>query len=46
MYVMAANDTSIKVVALNAPGDAQPIQSLDLAGPANVVGLALSTFYG
>jgi hypothetical protein len=42
MYVLAANATTINVVALNAPGNAQNIQSLDVSGPAKSVGLALS----
>jgi len=42
MYVMAANATSINVMDLNAAGNAQIIQTLELSGPATSVGLALN----
>lgn len=45
MYVLAAGDTAIDVLALNAPGQAQNIQKLDLSGPAKAVGLGLSEHF-
>jgi len=42
MYVLAANATALHVLSLNAPGQAQNIQTLDVAGPAKSVGLPLS----
>lgn len=41
MYVLAANATSIDVLSLNAPGQAQQVQKLDIAGPARAVGLKI-----
>ena len=45
MYVLAANATALHVLSLNAPGQAQNIQTLDVAGPAKSVGLPLSKIY-
>ena len=44
MYVLAAGATSMNVLSLHAPGQAQDIQSLDVSGPALAAGLALSKF--
>ena len=41
--MLAANATKINVLSLNGPGDAQPLQSVDIAGPAEAVGLTIST---
>ncbi|KAJ7773299.1 hypothetical protein B0H16DRAFT_1363475 [Mycena metata] len=42
MYVLAANATEVKVLSLNAPGKAQALQTLDIAGPAKAAGLTVS----
>jgi hypothetical protein len=42
MYILAANETAINVLSLNAPGQAENIQSLDVSGPAQAAGLPLS----
>jgi hypothetical protein len=42
MYVMSANATSINVLSLDAPGQAQNIQRLDIAGPAKRAGLTIN----
>jgi len=42
MYVLAANATEVKVLALNAPGKATALQTLDIAGPAKSAGLTIS----
>jgi len=39
MYVNAANATAVDVLSLNAPGKAQSVQKLDIAGPAKSAGL-------
>lgn len=39
---MSANATKVDVLSLNAPGQAQNIQSLDLAAPAKSAGLTIS----
>jgi len=44
MYVLAANATTVNVLSLNAPGQAQNIQALNVAGPAKAAGLALEAF--
>ncbi|KIK63077.1 hypothetical protein GYMLUDRAFT_72314 [Collybiopsis luxurians FD-317 M1] len=41
MYVLAANATAIDVLSLNAPGQAQNIQKVDIAGPAKAAGLTV-----
>lgn len=46
MYVLAANTTSIDVLSLNAPGQAQNIQKLSIAGPAEAAGLTVSKYHG
>ncbi|KAJ3714262.1 hypothetical protein C8R42DRAFT_726746 [Lentinula raphanica] len=43
MYVLAANATAIDVLSLNAPGQAQNIQKVDIAGPARSAGLDISS---
>lgn len=42
LYVLAANATTVNVMALNAPGKAQTLQELDFAAPAKAAGIALS----
>lgn len=42
MFVLAANATSIDVLSLNAPGQAQNIQTLKMAEAAKAAGLQLS----
>ncbi|KAJ6619765.1 hypothetical protein B0H10DRAFT_2163825 [Mycena sp. CBHHK59/15] len=42
MFVMASNATQVKVLALNAPGKATALQTLDIAGPAKAAGLTVS----
>ncbi|KAF7424398.1 hypothetical protein PC9H_009705 [Pleurotus ostreatus] len=44
MYVLAANATTIDVLALNAPGKAQTIQKLGVAATAQKANLKLSAF--
>ncbi|KAJ4477184.1 hypothetical protein J3R30DRAFT_3657695 [Lentinula aciculospora] len=39
MYILAANVTAIDVLSLNAPGQAQNVQKVDIAGPAKAAGL-------
>jgi hypothetical protein len=41
MFVNAANATAIDVLSLNAPGQAQNVQKLDIAGPAKSAGLPI-----
>jgi hypothetical protein len=41
MYVLQPNATKVSVLALNAPGQATSLQSIDIAGPASKVGLAI-----
>lgn len=42
LYVLSPNVTAINVLALNAPGNAQNIQKVDIAGPAKAAGLTVS----
>jgi hypothetical protein len=42
MYVLAANATAVDVLSLNAPGKAQSVQKLDVAGPAKGAGLPVN----
>jgi hypothetical protein len=42
MYVLSANATRVDVLSLNAPGQAQNIQKLDIAGPAKAANLTVS----
>ncbi|KAF7327820.1 hypothetical protein MKEN_00361800 [Mycena kentingensis (nom. inval.)] len=42
MFVLAANATQVKVLALNSPGQASDLQTLDIAGPAKAAGLAIN----
>ncbi|KAJ3744397.1 hypothetical protein DFH05DRAFT_1535626 [Lentinula detonsa] len=42
MYILAANATAIDVLSLNAPGQAQNIQKIDIAGPSEAAGLTVS----
>lgn len=44
MYVLAANATTIDVLALNAPGKAQTIQKLAVAATAQKANLKLSQY--
>lgn len=44
MYILAANATAIDVLSLNAPGQAQNIQTVDIAGPAKASGLIVGEF--
>jgi len=39
MYVLTANASAVNVLSLNGPGQAQTIQTLDIAGPAKRAGL-------
>jgi len=41
MYVLQPGNTAVSVLSLNAPGQAQNIQSLDIAGPAKAAGLTV-----
>ncbi|EIM87566.1 uncharacterized protein STEHIDRAFT_168277 [Stereum hirsutum FP-91666 SS1] len=41
MYVLQPNATMISVLALNGPGQATNLQSVDISGPASQVGLAV-----
>jgi len=42
MYVLSPGATKVDVLSLNAPGKAQNIQSLDIAGPAKKAGLTIN----
>lgn len=42
MYILTPNVTALNVLSLKAPGDAQLIQKLDIAGPATAAGLQIS----
>jgi len=42
MYVLSPGATKVDVLSLNAPGKAQNIQSLDIAGPAKSAGLTIN----
>ncbi|EMD33526.1 hypothetical protein CERSUDRAFT_126221 [Gelatoporia subvermispora B] len=42
LYVLAANATSVHVLSLPAPGQAQLIQTLDFAGPIQAAGLTIN----
>lgn len=42
MYILMPNVTALNVLSLKAPGDAQLIQKLDIAGPASAAGLPIS----
>ncbi|KAH9975199.1 hypothetical protein BJV74DRAFT_782101, partial [Russula compacta] len=42
LYVMMPNVTAIQVMTLNGPGDATPLQTLDVETPAKAAGLTLS----
>lgn len=44
MYVLSANATRVDVLSLNAPGQAQNIQKLDIAGPAKAANLTVNPF--
>ncbi|KAF5313274.1 hypothetical protein D9619_003030 [Psilocybe cf. subviscida] len=44
LYVLAANASSIDVLALPAPGKAKNIQKVDIAGPAKAAGIKVSAF--
>ncbi|THV07434.1 hypothetical protein K435DRAFT_788808 [Dendrothele bispora CBS 962.96] len=41
MYVLQPGNTAVSVLSLNAPGQAQNVQSLDIAGPAKAAGLTV-----
>jgi hypothetical protein len=45
MYIMAANATAIDALSLVAPGNAQPLQRVDIAGPAKAAGLPVSEYF-
>ncbi|KAF7316830.1 hypothetical protein HMN09_00416200 [Mycena chlorophos] len=42
MFVLAPNATEVKVLSLVAPGNAQALQTVDIAGPAKAAGLTVS----
>lgn len=42
MYVLAAGASKVDVLSLNTPGNAQNIQTLDIAGPAKSAGLTIN----
>jgi hypothetical protein len=42
MFIMASNATAVKVLALNAPGKATALQTVDIAGPAKAAGLTVN----
>lgn len=44
MYILAPNVTALNVLSLKAPGEAQLIQKLDIAGPASVASLQISEY--
>ncbi|KAI0058207.1 hypothetical protein BV25DRAFT_1830389 [Artomyces pyxidatus] len=42
LYILMPNVTSVQVMAVNGPGQAQNIQTVDISGPAAQVGLTVS----
>uniref|UniRef100_A0A0W0EZP3 3-carboxymuconate cyclase n=1 Tax=Moniliophthora roreri TaxID=221103 RepID=A0A0W0EZP3_MONRR len=42
LYVLAGGATAVNVLSLDAPGQAKPIQTLDIAGPAAAAGLTIN----
>ncbi|KAF5343202.1 hypothetical protein D9756_003435 [Leucocoprinus leucothites] len=42
LYVLAANATTIDVLSLDGPGQANNVQKLDISGPARAAGLQIS----
>ncbi|KAF8917413.1 hypothetical protein CPB85DRAFT_1431332 [Mucidula mucida] len=42
MYILTPNVTAVNVMSLVAPGQAQIVQQLDIAGPAGAAGLTVS----
>ncbi len=44
MYVLGANTTQINVLFLGEPGQAQGIQTFDLAGPTKAAGVTINPF--
>ncbi|EEB90520.1 hypothetical protein MPER_11260, partial [Moniliophthora perniciosa FA553] len=42
LYVLAGGATAVNVLSLDAPGEAKPIQTLDIAGPAAAAGLTIN----
>ncbi|KAI0654477.1 hypothetical protein C8Q70DRAFT_925645 [Cubamyces menziesii] len=43
MYVLAPGTQSVEVLSLDAPGNAQHVQSLQISGPAKASGVTIST---
>ena len=44
LYIMAANATSVDVLALTGPGKAKKISSLDISGPARAAGVPIGEY--
>ena len=45
MYVLAPGTQSVEVLSLDAPGNAQHVQSLQISGPAKASGVTISMSY-
>ncbi len=45
MYILTPNVTAVNVMSLVAPGQAQIVQQLDIAGPAGAAGLTVSEYH-
>ena len=45
LYVLMPGVTAIQVMSLDAPGQATPLQTVDIAGPASSVGLSISAYH-
>ncbi|KAH9849207.1 hypothetical protein C2E23DRAFT_888396 [Lenzites betulinus] len=43
MYVLAPGTQTVEVLALNGPGDAQHVQTLDLKSPTSAAGVTINT---
>ncbi|KAI8990691.1 hypothetical protein BD414DRAFT_514418 [Trametes punicea] len=43
LYVLAPGTQTVEVLSLDGPGNAQHVQSLDLAGPAKAAGVTINT---
>ena len=44
LYTLMPGVMSVQVMSLNAPGQAVPIQTLDISGPAAAIGFPISAF--
>lgn len=45
LYIMAANATSVDVLALTGPGKAKKISTLDISRPARAAGVPIGAYW-